>query len=311
MPQKTFLSCDWGTSHFRLRLVDTDSLAVLAEIKTEQGAGQIARETSSQDRPQRFEEIWREHAARLLAQAPSPADTCVISGMASSNIGWTELPYARTPLQLNPEGLTLHSFPVRVTETSELRIILISGICSDDDVMRGEESELLGLLELVPGLDAADAWVVMPGTHSKHIRLERGRLTGFTTYMTGELYAHLRSMPTLRASLADEKEFSTDDFLQGVDRGAQTGLATSLFKTRTRSILSDVSQNGPSFLSGLLIGAELASLHAGKDLVYLCSSASLAEPYLLAAGRCGLPMQVVPSEIMAQAIVRAHRILLP
>ena len=292
--------------------METDSLLVLAEIKTGQGAGQIARESTPQDRAQRFEEIWREHAARLLAQTSSAADTCVISGMASSNIGWQELRYARTPLPLDPEGLVRHAFPVRLTEAREFSVILVSGICSDDDVMRGEESELLGLLDLVPGLDTADAWVMMPGTHSKHIRLERGRLTGFTTYMTGELYAHLRSMSTLRASLADEQEFSTDDFLQGVDRSIEAGLAASLFKIRTRSILSDAAHNGPSFLSGLLIGAELAGFDAGKGLaLYLCSSASLAEPYLLAAERCGLALRIVPPEIMAQAIVRAHRNLLP
>jgi len=314
MPTNTFLSCDWGTSHFRLRLVERDTLCVLDEIKTDQGVGSIARGVAPEQRQARLAEIFTDRAMEIIGRSNASPETCIISGMASSNIGWYQLPYVKAPIRLEPAALGTYSFTSLLTDGRTLQIILVSGVCTGDDIMRGEETELLGLLGSMPELQTASAIVVLPGTHSKHARLERGVLTGFTTYMTGELYANLRDMPTLKASLAGTAPFDESEFLAGVDCVAKAGLMSAFFKTRTRFVLDPQAKpSSPSFLSGLLIGAELADIEQaeGQDTL-VCCSAALIRPYSLAAKRLGASLRFVSSEIISKALILAHsRILKP
>lgn len=312
MPTNTFLSCDWGTSHFRLRLVERETLTVLDEIKTDEGVASLAGEVPPELRPVRLAEIFTDRARELIDRNRANPATAIISGMASSNIGWHQLPYAKAPIRLEPAALGTYAFALRLAEGQSLQVVLVSGVCTKNDIMRGEETELLGLLGLIPELQTASAVVVLPGTHSKHVRLEHGVLTNFTTYMTGEIYAHLRDMPTLKASLAQSEDFDKSEFLAGVNGAAEAGLMGALFKTRSRFVLDPQGKpSSPSFLSGLLIGAELADIGpASEQDVHVCCSAALIEPYSLAADRLGLFWRFLPSEIIGQALIRAHSLIL-
>ena len=114
--------------------------------------------------------------------APRPI---LISGMASSSIGWRELPYACLPFPLDGSGARWQE----IERVGEHRVFVFSGLAAESDVLRGEETEVLGLAAggaLAPFRE--QALLVLPGTHSKHVRIEAGSITGFSTYMTGELF---------------------------------------------------------------------------------------------------------------------------
>ena len=308
----SFLSCDWGTSHFRLRLVDTCTLAVLAEIVTGEGVSVIFQQSTPENRSQLFAEILTRHSASLFKQTGSTTASCVISGMASSSIGWFELPYAVAPMPLASKHFEKSIFDLPVADKI-VRVTLVSGVRTEDDVMRGEECELYGLLELHPDLGLSRSCVILPGTHSKHIHLERRNLEGFVTTMTGELFAHLRELSTLREPLAATGEISEAEFHEGVFAARKFGLLAGLFKIRTRSLIAPhPGLQAPSFLSGLLIGAELLDLHVTTGTrVFLAGSPTLHPLYVLAGEQIGQPLELIPPEVLKQSLLHAHRSLLP
>lgn len=307
-----FLSCDWGTSHFRLRLVDRSDLTVQAEIKTAEGAAHLSPQTDLEDRAAIFAQTLGRHIAAIFEETGRTATTCVISGMASSSIGWIALPYAVVPIPLDPGHFVKHVLTLPVGAIP-VQAILISGVRTNDDVMRGEECELYGLLELHPELKASNACVLLPGTHSKHVHLRDGRLESFLTYMTGEIFTHLRGMPTLKAALADGEEIFLPEFHQGVRAAQQFGLLAGLFKIRTRALLGPTENlRARSFLSGLLIGSELVDLRVPEDgKMFLAGSPALHPLYIQAGDQVGRPLLSIPPAILQQSLLHAHRRLLP
>ncbi|PTX93852.1 hypothetical protein DB345_19955 [Spartobacteria bacterium LR76] len=306
MPSREFFSCDWGTSHFRVRLVNSATLEVRDERVSEEGVSSIFRASSTDDRPALFAGVLGRHLHEVIAESGTGADRCVISGMASSTIGWVDLPYAVAPLPLHPSRLERTTFLLPV-DGRDISIVLVSGIRTTDDVMRGEECELLGLLELCPELVQERCLVVLPGTHSKHIVMEGRILADFQTFMTGELFAHLRKMPTLSPMLEDEGDES--DFLRGVRSARDVGLTAALFKIRARRVIGGARHGASAaFLSGLLIGDEL--LHTPDGLaVYLAGAGHLHSLYLRAGEALGLSVRALSPEILRQAVVCAHRMM--
>lgn len=135
-----FISCDWGTSRLRLRLVERFSGRILAARSTEEGIRQIAH--LNPDPGVRRERLATTLEQGIAALAPDlPHDLPVVmSGMASANLGWQELPYASLPADI--DGSTLHWIDL---PHAGRRVRLISGLRSGTDVMRGEETELVGL----------------------------------------------------------------------------------------------------------------------------------------------------------------------
>lgn len=304
--RRNFLSCDWGTSHLRVRLVGTETLRVLAEIKTPEGAAAIHQAGPETERASRFSQTLLACARQIFRQANTEAEVCVVSGMATSSIGWVELPYALAPLPLSADHLVRHTISL-----PGLEAVLVSGVRTADDVMRGEECEALGLVGLQPELATATGCLVLPGTHSKHIRLDGGVLRTFTTHMTGEIYAQLRQSPTLKAAVSAEGPVSEKEFLSGVAAASESGILAALFKIRSRTLTpGHCDLHGSSFLSGVLIGSELLQLPPGCP-VFLASTPPLCELYALAAAALEKPLRVIPPEILPLALLSAHRDLLP
>ena len=127
-----------------------------------------------------------------------------MAGMVGSAIGWQAVPYLDGARRRCP-ALARHL--VRVAEApADRRWFIAPGYClrgtatARVDVMRGEETQLFGALHLL-GPDASDGCYVLPGTHSKWVRLQRGRIIELRTYMTGELFALLRQHGTLASAM--------------------------------------------------------------------------------------------------------------
>jgi 2-dehydro-3-deoxygalactonokinase len=289
-----FASCDWGTSTFRLRLVDG---AVGAEVRTDDGAAKLAA------LPGDRAEAFRTTLARGLEQLQAPASLpVVVSGMASSSIGWKELPYAKLPFSLDGRDA--------VWEKVDGRVYLISGLRSETDVLRGEETEALGLVAQLGREMPFEALFLLPGTHSKHLEVNPGGIAVFRTFMTGELFDVLSRHSVLRHSTDPAAPFDRAAFLEGVQETRLRPLPSTLFRVRTRQLLQkkDVPSN-TSFLSGLLIGSELVTL-LGCDLPLVVAAGERLRAAYEAAGEAlgfGSRLRAVDSELLS---VRGQQIIL-
>ena len=303
-----FISCDWGTSRLRLRLVESSSGVVGAAHTTDDGIRHVASVSpTGERRRERLGEALERGIAALAPDLPSDVPV-VMSGMASSNLGWEELPYAALPAAV--DGGTLRFVDLF---HAGRRVRLISGLRSETDVMRGEETELIGLFS-TPGrrILSENCTVILPGSHSKHVRLIAGRIVNFTTYLTGELFELLTRQSTL--ANAAEPEFDPEAFAAGVAASPALGLSAALFQTRARVVLGSLpASHSRAFLSGALIGAEVSALcgDPARPLV-LAAGPDLAREYALALREL-LPdshlTEIAPAEL-ASAVVAGHTLVL-
>lgn len=282
------IGLDWGTSSLRSYRFGASG-AILE---------QRSRPWGIQHLPEGgYEAAFAGVAGDWLAE--SPAAAVLAGGMVGSRQGWREVPYVECPadpLEI-AHGIVAFDTPVG-------RMRLIPGLLqpgASPDVMRGEEVQILGALAGDASL-AADARMVLPGTHCKWATIQDGRVTGFTTYLTGELFAMLRDhsiigRPARDAAAAGTSAFNEQAFLRGVrmarDSGSE-GIAGRLFTTRSLWLVGDLPVGQTlDYLSGLLIGEELRSAlarspaAAGTRLV-LIGDATLCERHRLALAECGI-----------------------
>jgi 2-dehydro-3-deoxygalactonokinase len=255
MAEARLLAVDWGSSRLRAYLLGAGG-EVLDTRASEAGASTLGSGASG------FEAALQSLTVDWLHAHPGlPSIAC---GMVGSAHGWREAPYAECPIEL--AGLHLHAATVPWAG-GELKIL--PGLsCRDTDgtpdVMRGEETQIAGVLALRPQ-QAGDATLVLPGTHSKWARLEGGRVTTFATRMTGELYAVLRQHSVLGRLMtgAPRDGFDHLAFDKGLAAARQSGgrdLGHQLFASRTLGLFGLCpSEDLGDFLSGLLIGHELVA----------------------------------------------------
>lgn len=249
------LALDWGSTHLRAWLLGAGG-AVLAERDADQGASAMDGDAHA------YSAVLERIAGDWLAARPDlPIVAC---GMVGSQHGWREAPYAACPAG----AADLAGALVGVEAGGRTVAIVPGASCRDGvenrggvpDVMRGEETQIVGALALQPDL-ASGATLVLPGTHSKWARIENGRILHFATYMTGELYALLRAHSVLGRLMTDEDAPLEDGFDAGVRAAAGNGgLTHRLFAVRTLGLMGEVAPAALSgYLSGLLIGSEIDS----------------------------------------------------
>ncbi len=264
---------DWGTSSFRLWLLDAAG-AVVAERRSNEGM-LVAREAG-------FSQILEGH---LVAAGAAPDLPVIICGMAGARQGWVEAPYVTLPAGLD----AMLAGAIRVPEGAR-DIRILPGLAQRDagapDVMRGEETQLAGI---VPLFSSGSHLICMPGTHSKWVQAADGIVSGFRTWLTGELFSVLSKQSILRHSLGDSPapaapddpvivSACTEALAQGGDFGP------SLFRIRAASLLQDTGSGASAAaLSGLLIGAEIASarrvFNSSDNAVILVASGALGTLY--------------------------------
>lgn len=333
-PSTEFLSCDWGTTSFRLRRVERGGVSVIREMRTAEGVKDVhgrAVEAGLNPGSPAWGEVFAAVLARGirgLADAGAPVPTgvpVVISGMASSTLGWKEVPYATIPCGLDGVGLGVEAMDPVSVDGSVHPVWLVSGLCTASDMMRGEESELMGVLAL-PEFSAARGGcvVVLPGTHAKHVRVGHGSILDVRTYMTGELLEVLSTQTLFRVSVVwpppvllpgADGAAQRDELKAGVAAVRALGLARALFQVRVRSVLRRVEPGANAwFLVGLVMGAEVLDLLewdvAGP--VVLAGAASFSEGYRVVFEALGAleRLTVVPPDRLRDATIRAHALVL-
>lgn len=302
-----FLSCDWGTSRLRLRLVHGARHRIVAVYTAPQGLQPIAHAHPGVHARRVACTRALQRGLSALGVSSTPKIPLVISGMASSTLGWHPLPYARLPVPI--DGRRLIRADIRLAGRP---VRIISGLCTGTDVMRGEETELVGLFSSPSRRHWAEGClVILPGTHSKHVRLARGRILDFTTHPTGELFELLSRHSTLAG--AKSGRFSRRCFLEGVQCGRNRPLGPALFQTRARSVLGVLpARHGRAYLSGVLIGAELAALPEACSRLVLSGQGALTALYA-AALRVVRPRAIVerlPASESTRTIVAGQAALL-
>jgi 2-dehydro-3-deoxygalactonokinase len=276
-----FLAVDWGTTNRRIYLIE-GGRTVRSE-RDDRGVTAIE--------PGGFE---TEVAAirRTFGDLPM-----LLAGMIGSNIGWRQAPYATAPA-----GITEL---VRDMLWMDDRTAIVPGIATADDVMRGEEVQFLGAVEA--GLVPPDALLCQPGTHCKWAEMEAGRVARFTTAITGELFALLRSRGLLSAQLGGEVA-SGDAFRAGIEEGGHRDVAASLFKIRAAKLLGlRDDADAASFASGVLIGADAAARLADRryDTVHILADPQLAGLYAIAIEAQGATAMIVDSHAAFEAGITA------
>lgn len=269
-----WVAVDWGTTNLRVWGVGASGEVVFART-SDQGMSRL--------QPDAYSGVLAGLLADRFAPTGPPIDV-LICGMAGARQGWTEAPYLDAPADLG--DLASRSVAPPMPETRWAARIL-PGICQRqagaEDVMRGEETQLLGLGTLWAGFDGV---VCMPGTHSKWVRLAGRRVERFATAMTGELFELLRTHSVLRHSLAGPLDgpYRNRGFAAGLDAGAASpqALSATLFKVRAASLLSARPADWcAGFLSGLLIGSEIGAQRdwIGAGEIAIVGDGSLATLY--------------------------------
>ena len=283
-----FVVVDWGTSSFRGWLMSADGEA-LAESRG--GEGMLHCAGAGADG---FAPVLHDHLARLGAPAGAPVLIC---GMAGARQGWAEAPYLKTPTLLD----ALHEGAIRIDAPGDIRILpgVAQALPDRPDVMRGEETQLLGVTE--PDFSGL---VCIPGTHSKWIRIDAGRIVEFSTYMTGELFSVIAGHSILAHAVeaAGPSPADSPPFREGLSTAlaAPTSLTSSLFRLRAAQLLGfEQRAEGGARLSGLLIGTELADAlrrHGPLQSVRLIGAGSLGRLYEAALIGQGLDVTLVDAE---------------
>jgi len=268
----TFLAVDWGTTNRRVYRIEHGQ--VVATERDDKGV------TAVSDFPDEVARI-RDRFGDL---------PLLMAGMVGSNIGWRLAPYVTAPAGIADIAASLLWIDPRTA--------IVPGISTDTppDVMRGEEVQLLGAI--AGGFVPRDALVVQPGTHSKWIEIADGRIMGFTTVMTGELFGLLRNHGVLAAQLGSEVSLG-DAFRAGVAEGAKRDLGASLFGIRAAKLLGVRDDaDAASFASGLLIGAEIAARFADKphQVIYLLADPTLGALYASAIAAQGREARIIDSQ---------------
>jgi 2-dehydro-3-deoxygalactonokinase len=295
-----YVAVDWGTTSFRLWLIGDDG-AILGESRSREGMT-TARETG-------FAAVLDRHLADVGAPADAPVIMC---GMVGARQGWVEAGYIDVPARLSDISGKAVGVPDLARDAR-----ILPGLAQRDvnaaDVMRGEETQLLGCAET---MKSNDCLIAMPGTHSKWVRVVRHEVLGFSTFMTGELFDVISRQSILQHAVKDSAGFDGGhpSFLSALHAAyKEPELATNrLFSIRARGLLfSLLPTDAEATLSGMMIGLELAGAlkQAPKDTpVILVASGKLRGLYEAAFHRLGVTSTTIDADdAVRRGLSRAAR----
>ena len=249
------------------------------------------------------------------AEDPAPRIAC---GMIGSRQGWVEAPYCDCPAALD-------ALATRLAHTPGGALAIVPGVTCVDaagvpDVMRGEETQILGAVTAAEGSGAASRLIVLPGTHSKWAIVADGRIEAFATFLTGELYAVLKEHSILGRMMAPGADVgdcaaATTAYDRGIRRGLaatpiDAGLLHDLFGTRTLALFGDLAPAASAeYLSGLLIGNEIreggawaARFGLAGDRAFLVGAPALNARYAHAFALAGVTAVAGPADAAARGL---------
>lgn len=284
MSNAALVAIDWGTSSFRLWVLDEAGKTVASVV-----------------RPCGMQRLQREDYERILLEMLTEHEIgegvpVIICGMAGAAQGWHEAAYLSVPAR----GNQLSGQAVTAPDVSRtVRILPGVGLREPANVMRGEETQIAGLLQIHPAFEGT---VCLPGTHTKWVRVNGQAIHEFETCMTGELFACLCEHSILAHSVAGGG-WSASAFLLSVKTatGDPCSIARRLFSIRANMLVDHQgSDEAIASLSGFLIGQELMSVsnYWKEQPVALIGAQALCELYQKALSVVGVQATMFDSEKM-------------
>ena len=265
------ISVDWGTSSFRAYLVDASGQELDA---IPEGKGALTLQPGEHEAY--IDGRLRDWRSRY------PGLPVVASGMVGARQGWLEAPYVACPAGAAEIAAATVMAPGGVRILPGMSCLDARGA---PDVMRGEETQILGA--------GGEGLFVLPGTHSKWARVEGGRIVGFATYMTGEIFAVLKTHSVLGRMMEPARE--GEGFALGLDAALaleQPGdLLHAAFMARTFGLFGTLAPDQlAEYLSGLLIGAEILAGARGEKSATVIGAPELTGRYVKAGAHLGVAM---------------------
>jgi 2-dehydro-3-deoxygalactonokinase len=242
-----FVAGDWGTSHLRLSLCDDQGRVLQAKIGPGAAAGDAANTFFS------LVQDWD------AIHGPLPVVLC---GMAGSSIGWRNVPYLACPVR--PDAIAASALRF---EAGGRTIAIAPGLSCRNrliapDVMRGEETQILGVLRCEPTLAKGSHLLCMPGTHTKWVVMKDGVIEHFLTGVTGELYDVLHRHSVLVRAPDMGEAIGGPAFIDALEQTKlhpDAELIHLLFGTRSRQLMGELkNKDASAYLSGLVIGQDVA-----------------------------------------------------
>jgi 2-dehydro-3-deoxygalactonokinase len=287
MNEASFVAGDWGTSHLRLLLCDDNGTV----LDTCAGPGAAETHGGRQAGPH-FTETFESLVARWEAHGVLPAVLC---GMVGSSIGWVQAPYVACPAR--PEQIADACVSARAGQVHIVPGLSCRNRFDAPDFLRGEETQILGALQLTAALRRGSQILCLPGTHTKWVVLEDGLVRDFFTAPTGEVFALLRDHSVLvRNPAGSAAEIDADAFKDGLahfNDAPQAQLLHRLFECRSRQLGGEITAPAAeAYLSGLLIASDVhGALRLLSDCiaapVILIGAPALTQLYASALGSHG------------------------
>ena len=299
MPAPAFIAGDWGTTHLRLFLCDETGRT----LDTRSGAGVSALRDDVGGAFFRAVEGWDRAHSKLPA---------VMCGMVGSTIGWREVPYLSCPAR--PDAITRSALcfavdgrPIAIAPGLTCRNRLLA-----PDMMRGEETQILGAIRCEPKLATGRQFLCMPGTHTKWVSLKDGTVEHFLTALTGELFDILHDHSVLVNAAGTPEVVGGTEFSRALEQTKlypDAELIHLLFEVRSRQLKGELKRkDAAAYLSGLIIGQDVsgAKRFFRSDLgeaghVVVIGSPKLGELYAQALKTRDLPVTRIDGETASLA----------
>jgi 2-dehydro-3-deoxygalactonokinase len=294
------IALDWGTTSLRAYKLAAGGV-VLEQRALSSGIMQLPktpRAINGRECADGFELAFDEACGDWLdAQPDLPVIAC---GMVGSAQGWREAAYCETPANVANLGNSLQI----VVSLRGTVVHIVPGVIQRSrlpNVMRGEETQVLGVLQNLPIEAGADLLIGLPGSHSKWVDVVDGCITHFDTFMTGEVFAVLSEHSILGRTQQHSATFDAQAFDRGVQvaqsADGELGVLSTLFSARTLGLTGELSPTAQAdYLSGLMIGHELAALASAQrrrrnnrnlPSIILIGNAQLCARYSRALDACG------------------------
>ena len=262
--QAQLIALDWGTTSLRAYKL-AEGGQVLEQRSLSSGIMQLPkapRIIAGRECTDGFELAFDEACGDWLdAQPGLPVIAC---GMVGSAQGWQEAAYRDTPANVATLGTSLQS----VRSLRGVDVHIVPGVIqrsSLPNVMRGEETQVLGVLQNLAGEAGGDLLIGLPGSHSKWVEVADGCIARFDTFMTGEIFAVLSEHSILGRTQQRGAAFDGEAFDRGVRVAlsveGEIGPLSTVFSARSLGLTGELSATAQAdYLSGLLIGHELSAL---------------------------------------------------
>lgn len=279
-----FIAVDWGTTNSRFWLCDADGHVL--DARHAQGVKPLAADG-------RFAAVFDATTTGWPDAVPA-----VLCGTIGANIGWRQVGYRECPAPLTDGARGALRFVHGAREVAILAGVTGRNMLDEPDLMRGEETQLAGVIALGEG----DGLYVLPGTHNKWVLVEHGAITAFHTTMSGELYGAIAGHTILLVPGAGEAGLGAmfDHGARQALNHADAAFATLLFSVRTRQVMGLMAEaDAAACLSGLVIGADVAgarALLAQAGAVTIIGGSALAASYARALDLAGFAARSISGD---------------